>query len=285
MIDVGDHQVAHRKLGSGPDLLFLHGWPLHGGTWRNIVPRLAADYTCHVIDLPGTGDTRSAPGSRLALDANLDTVLAVIDQLRLEQYGLIGNDSGGLLAREIAAERVSQVNALVVTGSEIPGHVPAQIVRLKQLVRLPGITPLVSFTLRNRWLRRGPVGLGDCFADMKASDGDFAEAMLDPLADLKAMDDQLELLRTFDPGHVDVLFDLHPIITAPTLMIWGESDPYFPVKKARAMAEQFGGSVQLEVIPNAKLLVHEEHPEKFATLTAEFLASCATSDSRDSATR
>lgn len=37
------------------------------------------------------------------------------------------------------------------------------------------------------------------------------------------------------------------------------------------MAEQFGGEVTFEVIPNAKLLVHEEHPERFAELTRSFL--------------
>lgn len=272
MIEVGPHRVAYRRTGTGPDLLWLHGWPLHGGTWRNITPHLEADYTCHVIDLPGTGNTRSAPGTRLAVDLNLGTVLGVIDALGLKRYGLIGNNSGGMLAREIAAKRVEQVSALVITGSEIPGHASGEIKRLKLLSRLPGIGPVLSVMLRNRWLRRSRLGLSTCFMDMRASDGDFAETMLEPFRHRQVRDGQLELLRNFDTSHVDVLFDVHPLITAPTLMVWGGRDPFFPVRKAQAMAEQFGGAVRFEVIPDAKLLVHEEHPARFAELTKDFLA-------------
>jgi len=235
------------------------------------VPKLSTDFTCHVIDLPGTGDTETTPGTRLAIDLNTAVVLQVIDVLGVDRYAVVGNDSGGLIAREIAAERPEQVSAVVITGSEIPGHASTQIKRLKRLVRLPGVVSVTSFVLRNRWLRRSPLGLSDCFADMTASDGDFAAAMLEPFRDRRTMDRQLELLRTFDLHHVDGLFDVHPKITAPTLMVWGESDPYFPVAKAREMAPQFGGEVTFEVIPEAKLLVHEEHPARFAELTRSFL--------------
>lgn len=278
MIDVDGHRIAHRQTGSGPDVLFLHGWPLHGGTWRNIVPELAADFTCHVIDLPGTGDTVSTPGTRLALDLNERVVLQVIGALGLDRFAVVGNDSGGIIAREVAATRPDQVSAVVIAGSEIPGHIPKQIVKLKKLIALPGSVPITSFTLRNRWLRRSKFGLVDCFADMAASDGDFATAMLDPFRDRQVMDRQLELLRTYDPSSVDELFDVHPKVTAPTLMIWGDSDPYFPVTKAREMAKQFGGDVTFEVIADAKLFVHEEHPARFAELTRSFLSQGINND-------
>jgi len=276
MIEVDGHRIAHRQVGTGPDVLFIHGWPLHGGTWRNIVPHLAEEFTCHVIDLPGTGDTTSTPGTRLALELNTDVVLQVIDALALERYAVVGNDSGGMVARGVAAARPEQVEAVVIAGSEIPGHVPRQIERLKILMRLPGIVAMTSLTLRNRWLRRSPLGLVDCFSDMAASDGDFAEIMLEPLRDRRTMDRQLELLRTFEPSQVDVMFDVHHKITAPTLMIWGDGDPYFPVAKAREMAPQFGGAVVFKVVDDAKLFVHEEHPARFAELTGSFLADTNT---------
>jgi pimeloyl-ACP methyl ester carboxylesterase len=60
-IDVGHSRIAHRTLGCGPDVLFIHGWPLNGATWRNVVPRLADDFTCHVIDLPEPASPKPAP--------------------------------------------------------------------------------------------------------------------------------------------------------------------------------------------------------------------------------
>src|SRR5262245_49620105 len=57
-IDVGHSRVAYYRFGSGPDLVFVHGWPLHAATFRKVVPELATAFTCHLIDLPGAGQTR-----------------------------------------------------------------------------------------------------------------------------------------------------------------------------------------------------------------------------------
>ena len=58
----------------------------------------------------------------------------------------------------------------------------------------------------------------------------------------------------------------------PTLLVWGEEDPFFQVEKARAMANEFGGPTEFVTIADCKLLVHEEYPERFAELTTAFLA-------------
>ena len=55
MIDVGHGEVAYRKVGSGPDVLFIHGWPVTGATFRKLLPHLVDDVTCHIIDFVGTG--------------------------------------------------------------------------------------------------------------------------------------------------------------------------------------------------------------------------------------
>ena len=33
-VDVGSAEVAVRSVGEGPDVLFVHGWPASGATWR-----------------------------------------------------------------------------------------------------------------------------------------------------------------------------------------------------------------------------------------------------------
>jgi pimeloyl-ACP methyl ester carboxylesterase len=82
----------------------------------------------------------------------------------------------------------------------------------------------------------------------------------------------MELLRTFDFAFVDALRGVHARIEAPTLCIWGDRDPFFPIAKARAMLDQFKGGATLCEIPGAKLLPHEDHPEEVAALARPFLA-------------
>lgn len=41
--------------GSGPDIVMLHGWGLHGGLFGPLVERLSGDFRVHAVDLPGHG--------------------------------------------------------------------------------------------------------------------------------------------------------------------------------------------------------------------------------------
>ncbi len=56
--DVGAGEVAYRRIGTGPDVLFVHGWPVSGATFRLLLPHFAEHVTCHVVDLPGAGSSR-----------------------------------------------------------------------------------------------------------------------------------------------------------------------------------------------------------------------------------
>ena len=49
------HIEAH---GSGPDLVLIHGWAMHGGVFAGLLERLGARFRVHVVDLPGHGLAR-----------------------------------------------------------------------------------------------------------------------------------------------------------------------------------------------------------------------------------
>jgi pimeloyl-[acyl-carrier protein] methyl ester esterase len=50
--------VHVETLGSGPDLVLVHGWSMHGAVCRGLADRLAQHYRVHVPDLPGHGRSR-----------------------------------------------------------------------------------------------------------------------------------------------------------------------------------------------------------------------------------
>ena len=63
----------------------------------------------------------------------------------------------------------------------------------------------------------------------------------------------------------------HGRIHAPVKLVWGARDPFFPLDKATAMLEQFGGPTELAVIEDGKLFAHEDRPEAFVAQTIPFL--------------
>jgi haloalkane dehalogenase len=76
-VDVGEGAVAVRTVGSGPDVVLVHGWPVSGATWRRLLPHLTPHVTCHVLDLVGAGDSRFDRSSRLDLDLHVRSVRAL----------------------------------------------------------------------------------------------------------------------------------------------------------------------------------------------------------------
>ena len=123
-LDLGHTRLAHRVVGHGPDVVLIHGWPLHSLTWRDVVPRLADRYRCHVIDLPGTGATEWTKATPFGIEAHAQTMTRAIELLGLDRFALIGHDSGAAIGRYVAANLGSRVVANVVSGSEIPNHHP-----------------------------------------------------------------------------------------------------------------------------------------------------------------
>ena len=102
-LDVGAGDAAYRRVGSGPDVLFVHGWPVSGATFRLLLPHLADHVTCHVIDFPSAGSSRFGADTTLSIGQHIETVRRVVDQLELDEIAVVGHDSGGLIARHAMA--------------------------------------------------------------------------------------------------------------------------------------------------------------------------------------
>lgn len=270
-IDLGHSKVAYYRFGAGPDLLFVHGWPLHAATFRKIVPELATSFTCHLIDLPGAGQTRCEAPEAIELARHAETVRKVADHLGLRRYALLAHDSGGVPARMLAADD-PRVTALVLGNTEIPGHHPWLIQLFTVVAKWSFARGLMTRTLELRALRRSPLAFGNLFHDRSHIDGDFHELFVAPLlASRRVADQTWRLMQQLDYGPIDRLAEVHARITVPTQLIWGAGDPFFPIAKARAMRGQFAGGVEWHEIEQAKLLVHEERPAEFAALARPFL--------------
>ncbi|MGI9604500.1 MAG: alpha/beta fold hydrolase [Acidimicrobiales bacterium] len=270
-IDIGSSRLGYRVAGDGPDLFFVHGWPLNRETWRNVVTALP-DFRCHLVDLPGSGRTITPQGTAVSLRGHVDAVTAAIDVLGLGDVVLVGHDSGGLIARFVAEKRIDRTPALVLAGTEIPHHHPVQIDRLQMMTKLPGSVRITQRLINTPVIARSNQFLGSCFHDRVLIEGEFRTEVLDPnFRDKAVVARQLEMLHTYTTDFVDEVEATHANLTCPTLLVWGEADPYFPVTRAREMAEQFAGSTRFEVIEDARLLVHEEHPERFAELVRDFV--------------
>lgn len=268
---VGEHELAYSRSGHGPDLVFVHGWPLHAATFRNIVPLLQNDYTCHLIDLPCAGQSRSAAGAAVGFKDQIEVLRGVIDALGLTRFSYVAHDSGGMLARYAAAGD-ARVRGLVLGNTELPKHVPSSVMLLSLLQRVPGGAEMFRAAMRNRAFRFSSQGFGPVLEQRKFLEGEFDQLFLEPIfATPAATRRTLSVLRTYSEL-CDGLSAAHAQLRAPATLIWGEADTLFSISGARAMLPEFAAGAELEVIPGGKLFAHEEHPADFARIARSYLA-------------
>lgn len=273
MLDVVPHRIAYRRFGDGPDVVFVHGWPLTSATFRGLVALLADRFTCHLIDLPGSGQTESPDDAALDFVSQARIVRGVVDRLGLRSYALLAHDSGGLIARLAAADD-PRVAALVLGSTEIPGHTPALIEGLLAAAHAPGGAEALREQMQSREVRRSEAAYGGCFADPDFIDGEFHDLQVAPiLSSPVRWARQIAILRTIHGGLDETLRDAHARIAAPMLFVWGDADPVFPLAKARAMVAELGDRARLSVIAGAKLFAHEDRAFDFAASARPFLAS------------
>lgn len=118
-------------VGSGPPLVLLHGWAMHGGMFASLVETMRERRTLHLVDLPGHGHNRDC-GVPLTLDACTDALLDVVPEAPWCGWSL-----GGLIALHAASKHPQRIPALAmlcatpkfVVAADWPHGMPAEVFR------------------------------------------------------------------------------------------------------------------------------------------------------------
>jgi pimeloyl-[acyl-carrier protein] methyl ester esterase len=98
-------------LGSGPNLVLLHGWAMHGGVWRGVRDQLAMQYRVHLFDLPGHGFSPAhEPG-------DFNQVVAIINEHLPGDCIVCGWSLGGQIAMQLAINDPERIKKLVLVAT------------------------------------------------------------------------------------------------------------------------------------------------------------------------
>lgn len=259
----GKGEAAYRRVGSGPDVLFVHGWPVNSATFRLLLPHLVDHVTCHLVDLPGAGDSRFTTDTDLSIANHIHSVRRVIDLLELDSVAVVGHDSGGMISRHAIAGD-PRLRALCLIDTEQTSGLSWKFKAFLGGRNLPGFGATLGWLAGKPRLRRNRFVLGDAFLDSSLLEGEFDEFFLRRLhTDRDYLKATIRLLRSFDKKFVDELATLHAKIDVPVALVWGEQDKFFPVAWAREMVGTFPNA-HLSVISQAGLFSHEERPAEVA---------------------
>lgn len=113
-------RIEVAKEGAGnPTLVFLHFWGGSSRTWSPVIAQLSGNLRCVALDGRGQGGS-DAPASGYSTVDLADDVLAVIDELGIDNYILVGHSMGGKTAQVVASRRPAGLRGLALIASSPP---------------------------------------------------------------------------------------------------------------------------------------------------------------------
>lgn len=250
------------EAGSGPAVLLVHGGQAWAYTWRHqLEPLAGAGYWVIAPDLPGSGYS-DLTGHQPSIEGLSGFLGDLLDMLGIEQAAFVANSAGGLPVLDFAIRHPERVTALVLASTcGVPHTEPI----LWRLLRWPLLGEAMGLFV-TAWMVRD--NLRQMVYENDLVNDEMVTAYLDPLRRPGAWRANLKLERNWRPGWVEANLER---ITAPTLVVWGQDDPWHPV----TMAREFDRRIQdarVEILPACGHLPHEEQPDDFNRLVLEFLA-------------
>jgi len=272
-VTVHGYRRAYVRAGRGPAILLIHGIGDNGGTWREIIPRLARKHTVVAPDLLGHGKSDKPRGdySVAGYACGMRDLLTV---LGIKRATVVGHSLGGGVAMQFAYQFPERCERLVLVST---GGVGPDLHALLRVVASPGSGFLLTLAGRRPVRSAGWMitRLLRALGTDAGRDGDDLMRVIESFQVPTARQAFLRTLRSAVDGRGQAITMLDRCYLAagmPSLIIWGGHDAVIPVEHARIAHEAMPGS-RLEIFPEAGHFPHHTDPTRFQAVLEDFLAT------------
>jgi pimeloyl-ACP methyl ester carboxylesterase len=260
--------ISYVEAGSGPVALFVHGVLLNKHLWRHQMAGLSNIRRCISIDLLAHGDTEIALDQDVSVTANAKMLREALDALQIDQVDVVGNDSGGGIAQIFAALNPERVRSLTLTNCDTHDNWPPEAFKpFVEMVAAGGLSKTLNAMLSDKSIYRSPGALGPAYEHPETATDEDIEIYLRPhLRSEQRTKDLERFVLAFDHKHTLAIEPQLRKLQAPTLIVWGTDDVYFPVKWAHWLAEAIPGAKPPVELAGARIFFPEERAEAFNRL-------------------
>jgi pimeloyl-ACP methyl ester carboxylesterase len=272
-IDISGARIHYLDKGSGPPIVILHGL---GGQMGNftyaLLERLTGASRVILVDRPGSGYSRRAPGGTGRLTEQASIIAEFIRKLDLQQPLLVGHSLGGAVALGVALDHPQVIRglALVAPLTHLPKSVPAPFRALN--IKSDFVRWLVAWTVATPiGIRRGKAILDAIFspdhapADFPIRGGGILglrpQSFFNTSSDMRAVNLDLP-----------ALVDRYGSLQVPVRILFGTSDAVLSPRVHGEAMKVKSPMVTLEFVPGGHML-----PISAPDLTADFLKAAVAS--------
>jgi pimeloyl-ACP methyl ester carboxylesterase len=239
---LNDVRLYYKEQGEGQPVLLLHNYFGTLEVWSAQRDAFSRYYRVIIADARGHGRTLH-PGGRLRLTDLAHDAAQLIRFLDIAPTHLVGSSLGAQTALHLAREEPHLVRTLAVIG---PPHLtePTTQTYMERVVEKTFPTNDRQLELEHR--DQGP--------------GHARSVLLKNFA----------LDREEKPEDQIKALELAGGITCPTLVVGGDDDPVFPIRRALELAERIPDS-ELFILPHGGHFPHRTMPAVFNEVVLDFL--------------
>lgn len=262
--------------GEGDPLVLVHGAEI--GTsgahaWRHNLADLASHFTVYALDRIGFGAS-DKPAIEYTDQVLADHLAGFMDALCLEHVSLVGNSLGGYGVARYAVDHPERVRRMAVIGSGMlatsmevaykPGLGPAAMARAVEEPTAANVAALMEVLFEDR------TEVNAAFIEERlrwiAMDG-ARHAMRSVHACRQRMSADVNLRQRF------LLKHRLPMLTIPSILIWGRKDTFAPVETALALQAQLPNLRQLFLLDHSGHQAQHDEVANFNRILIDFLTS------------
>src|SRR4029077_17482580 len=243
-IEIPSGRISYTEAGSGPVALFVHGVVLNKHLWRHQLSGMSDIRRCIAVDLLAHGDTEIEPNQDVSVTANANMLRGVLDALRTDQVDLVGNDTGGGIAQIFAALNPNRVRSLTLTHCDTHDNWPPEAFKpFVDMAIAGGLKDTLGAMLSDKAIFRSPGALGPAYEHPEnVSDKDIETYLRPHVRTEQRTRDLQRFVAAFDHKHTVSIDTRLRQLKAPTLIVWGTDDIYFPVQWAHWLAGTIPGA-------------------------------------------
>jgi pimeloyl-ACP methyl ester carboxylesterase len=244
--NVDGANIHWTSMGSGPAVIFVHGWTCDESSWEGQVPAFSKGYRVITLDLPGHGKSDLPKDGTFSMALFARAVEAVRSAAKVERAVFVGHSMGTPVIRTYATMYPARVAGLVLVDGlvQVAGAAP------------PFTPPLMvgkdGLLARERMVR-GMFG--------PATTPQLQEHILKMMLGTKEATASGAMTATWDQSWVK-----NDPITVPVLGVYAAR----PLASREAIARIFP-KVEYHEIPGSAHFLMMEKPEEFNSLVSAFL--------------
>lgn len=274
------HYVTGGTQGTRPLILFLHGFPEFWYAWKEQLNEFGHDHFAVALDMRGYNLSDKPQGvEQYRMQLLLEDIRQLIAHLGAERCILVGHDWGGAVAWAFGIFLPQLLEKLIIINS--PHPVVFQRELRENLAQQQASQYMLTFRSPDAEQRIGsnsPDGLveGSSLASILSPQDLvlYQQAWAQP-GSLTAGLNYYRASRlgpeTAQPGQTLPPINQLPVITVPTLVIWGEQDKALLTGNLQGL-DQYVSNLTIKRIPDGSHWVIHEQPALVNAYIRDFIA-------------